>query len=123
MTCRHMPGDPDCTSGRSPTTPDSERFEVLDAVELPGNYLVMKVQYPNCSACAYEGAKVMVFKDASAITALRWKNIDPHFRDPSKTLLSYRTAPSPVARFPASDKGWDEAIDYARWCGERATQG
>lgn len=115
MTCRHGPGDPDCTSRpkRAPKvvkTPDSKNY-TIDDVQRVGSHLVMKVNYPNCSACAYEGTKVMVFLDVSEADVLRWKEIDPHFREvkPSRTM-----APSPAARFPSTGEGWCDAIAYAK---------
>lgn len=120
MTCRHMPGDPNCSSSPSYyrtysetnlITPDSEKFEIID-VEVVGFNLVMKVKYPNCSACSYEGNKVMVFRNTTPIDALKWKKIDPHFRDPKKPA-NPREAPSPAARFPATAEGWKDAVSYA----------
>lgn len=95
----------------TPVTPDSEKFEVTD-VEVVGTSLVMKVKYPNCSSCSYEGNKIMVFRSTTPIDALKWKKIDPHFRDPKK-LSNPREAPSPAARFPATTEGWKDAISYA----------
>lgn len=114
MTCRHMPGDPSCSSSRSyqePAKPDSENYHVED-VQTVGTHLVMKVRYPNCSRCSYEGVKVMVWLDVSLIDAIRWRKIDPHFRDPKKSRLPTE-APGPSARFPASPEGWRDAILYA----------
>jgi hypothetical protein len=74
--------------------------------------MVMKVKYPNCSICAYEGNKVMVFLNTKALDVLKWKKIDPHFRD-LKLKNTTREAPSPAARFPASDEGWQDAVSYA----------
>ena len=79
MTCRHQPGDPNCGSHPDNVaareresreeervrerlqqiTPDADNYEILD-VEQVGSYLVMRVKYPNCTRCAYEGVKVMV---------------------------------------------------------------
>ena len=44
--------------------------------------------------------------------ALQWKHIDPHFRDPGISV-AYDEAPSPVARFPATNEGWEDAFSYA----------
>ncbi len=130
MTCRHGPYDPNCGSYNgnletlkadyqkqivSSITPDAERFSVEDVEEI-GTFLVMKVRYPNCSSCSYEGVKVMVFSNANLKSAIKWKKIDPHFRDPDKNFDSkhgYAAAPGPIARFPASDQGWKDAIEYA----------
>jgi hypothetical protein len=128
MTCRHAADDPACSSyphrvnearrlveqdaertGTS-STPDAARFEILEAQQV-GAHLVLKVQYPNCARCAYEGVKVMVFLNVQATDALRWNRIDPHFRNEQPTS---RTAPSPAARFPASEEGWLDALFYAQ---------
>ncbi len=95
--------------------PGSTVYEVIDAVPI-GPHLVMKVQYPNCSMCAYEGIKVMVFLNVNLIDALKWKTIDPHFRasDDPVNLGRPRQAPSPAARFPASEDGWEDALTYAK---------
>ena len=93
-------------------TPDSERYEVVQ-VERVGEHLVLKVLYPNCAKCAYEGQKIMVFLNVSEVDVLRWRKIDPHFRDP-KAARAPREAPPPAARFPASPDGWCDAVTYAR---------
>lgn len=119
MVCRHSPGDTTCSKyanypkypNTSSKTPDPKNYSVLEVEEI-GKALVMKVQYPNCERCSYEGTKVMVFLNTSLADAVKWKEIDPHFRDPS---LKHKTsAPSPSARFPASPEGWCDAISYAR---------
>lgn len=132
MTCRHRdpPNNPDCSSyipmadreakmrqrlsveikkQIEAASPNPVDFDVLDVREV-GPHLVAKVQYPNCAKCAYEGVKVMVFLNATLKQALRWRQVDPHFRDEATTE---RAAPSPSARFPASVEGWQDAIDYA----------
>lgn len=121
--CRHSPGDPNCGSYRggggyssyesassSTPSPDPDKYEVVQA-EAVGNHLVMQVRYPNCSRCEYEGLKTMVFLNTSAMDALRWKRIDPHFR--AKTLGA-KEAPSPAARFPGNKDGWEDARAYAQ---------
>ncbi len=141
MICRHSRGDPNCgSSGGSSSveyvyrdtpcnkkhypdveTPDSKNYDIVQ-IERVGEHLVLKVLYPNCSKCAFEGNKVMVFINIGELEVIRWKEIDPHFR-PSKeggtqwakgTLKDVKKAPSPVARFPATEEGWKDAIVYAR---------
>jgi hypothetical protein len=137
MTCRHAKGDPNCSSHPSNVaarvrdevaaerrdfeakraeaetkTPDAERYEIVDTVRV-GPHLVAKVLYPNCKKCSYEGNKVMVWLNVTEADALRWRRIDPHFRDPG-AQRSPREAPGPAARFPASDDGWHDALSYAR---------
>lgn len=137
MTCRHAKGDPNCSShpdnvrreayresearraeleaeraSLTSKTPDAERYEIVDTVRV-GPHLVAKVLYPNCKKCSYEGNKVMVWLNVTEADALRWRRIDPHFRDP-QAQRSTREAPGPAARFPASDDGWHDALNYAR---------
>jgi len=119
MTCRHSAGDPNCSKSSSyrapyqePKTPDKENYEILEVADVGGN-LVLKVLYPNCSKCAYEGTKIMVFLGVTTLQALKWRIIDPHFGDPS-TKLTPKHAPFPSARFPATQEGWADALAYAR---------
>lgn len=131
MTCRHKAGDPNCSStvgsqawqeqqdayarsrkASEPATPDSEKYEIVDVVQV-GSHLVVKASYPNCRKCSYEGTKVMVYLDTSPLAAMKWRKIDPHFTDASKMRPSTE-APGPAARFPASEEGWEDAIDYAK---------
>lgn len=121
MTCRHAKGDPSCSSTpgyrydrEEPKTPDAEKYYVVDVLRC-GEHLVMKVKYPNCASCAYEGNKVLVFLNVTETQALRWRRIDPHFRKASiKGIVDVSSAPSPAARFPASDEGWIDAVEYAK---------
>lgn len=144
MSCRHSPDDSACSSHPSKWTPerrarehadaldrarriaasgpgveapaenspDPDDYEVEDALEVAGN-LVLRVRYPSCERCAYEGSKVLVFVGTTVLAAIRWRRIDPHFREdvPSRPPTE---APSPAARFPASGKGWEDALAYAR---------
>jgi hypothetical protein len=57
----------------------------------------------------------MVFEGVGLKQAIKWKKIDPHFRDEEDFdgELGYAAAPGPVARFPASERGWNDAITYA----------
>jgi hypothetical protein len=81
-------------------TPDATEFSILDYVER-NNCLVLKVKYPSCEACSFEGVKILVYENCTAREALEWKTIDPHFRDPDANR-SKNEAPPPIARFPAS---------------------
>lgn len=153
MTCHHKPGDPSCGSHPSnvaraahesqeyersklkeehqkeiarlkamiPPSPDANNYSI-EEVEAVGSHLVMRVKYPSCDRCAYEGNKVMVFLDVATLDALKWRRIDPHFRDP-KAALSPKEAPPPAARFPANNKGWREALSYARSVPRAVPQG
>lgn len=91
-------------------TPDASNYEILDAHAV-GSHLVVKVRYPSCRNCSYEGTKIMVFLNTSALDALKWRKLDPHFRNKP---VDKDVAPSPAARFPASPEGWSDAITYAK---------
>lgn len=119
MSCRHEAGDPNCSKThprqyepevRLPPTPDPLNYIVEDT-ERVGSNLVMKVRYPNCALCSFEGLKVMVFLAVTEKQALRWRHINPHFR--SDKNLPITEAPSPAARFPGSPAGWKDALEYA----------
>jgi len=127
MVCRHSADDPNCSSHRNyivdpykypsslssetPETPDSSKYTIEDAKRI-GAHLVLKVKYPNCFNCSYEGNKIMVFLNVTEIDVLKWKKIDPHFRDPKRKAVN--EAPSPAARFPGSPEGWSDALAYAQ---------
>lgn len=118
MICRHPSGyhDHDLPTGGYPfipedNSPDPKNYDIQE-IERIGHSVVMKVKYPSCKKCAYEGNKIMVFLNVLERDILKWKEIDPHFRKPQLTRL--REAPSPAARFPASDEGWKDAIEYAK---------
>lgn len=134
MTCRHKPGDPDCGSHArnsaaeatqaekrradqferelAAMSPDKTNYQIIDAQRV-GTHIVLKVRYPNCIKCAYEGSKVMVFLNVTEGDVLKWRTIDPHFRNP-KEANNLGAAPPPAARFPASSEGWSDALTYAR---------
>lgn len=118
--CRHRSGDPNCGSShpftpsspvKSSDSPDASNYEV-EEIERVGPHVVMKVRYPNCKSCAFEGNKVMVFLNVTEKDILRWRKIDPHFRAPVN-YIGGKEAPSPAARFPATDEGWGDAVAYA----------
>jgi hypothetical protein len=90
-------------------TPRADQYEI-QRVEQVGPHMVLEVLYPSCASCAYEGRKVLVILDVTPVAAMRWRRIDPHFRDKPSGPTE---APSPAARFPASPIGWSDAIEYA----------
>jgi hypothetical protein len=137
MTCRHTKGDPNCSSSPEgqaralaesrnyyesrmkereqellSRTPDPDQYEITKFVRVD-EHVVLMVKYPSCSACAYEGNKVLVLLNVNEQELVQWRRIDPHFRDP-KEKRKPREAPSPAARFPASEEGWKDALDYAK---------
>ena len=96
-------------------TPDCEQFTVLDA-QVIGGHMVLRVRYPSCALCSYEGEKILVYENVTPIEALKWSRIDPHFKDPMEKVSTHE-APAPSARFPASDLGWQRAITFAKSVG------
>lgn len=82
--------------------PQPDNYLINDVLELHG-YLIVKLTYPNCTN--YEGKKILVFKDTTAIDLLKQKLIDPHFFNDKK----FR---SPIARFVPTDEGWSMAIIF-----------
>lgn len=96
-------------------SPDPDRF-AIDDIEQVGPHLVVKVEYPGCVRCSYDRRKVMVFLNTDIKQAIKWRRIDPHFREVTKSNLpaGQTEAPSPAARFPASRDGWCDALSYAR---------
>jgi len=127
MTCRHSATDPSCSRNdpykyASPSysdTPDASKYEIVDAARV-GSHLILKVKYPNCRMCAFEGQKVMVFLNVTEMEVLRWKKIDPHFRASVQASPAFKPkailseAPSPAARFPSTPEGWADALAYAQ---------
>jgi hypothetical protein len=124
MVCRHTAGDPSCTtrypnrddytSSSTPAvnTPNPSEYKIKKFHRV-GPHVVISAQYPSCRDCSYEGIKVLVFLDVTEVQIMTWRKIDPHFRDPSETGTD-DMAPSPAARFPASEEGFDDAIAYAQ---------
>lgn len=92
-------------------SPDPTNYEIVDAVETTNGNLVIKARFPSCAKCSYEGTKVLVYFKVNALTAIKWKELDPHFRE--GTEKDPRKAPSPAARFPASGEGWLQAMAFA----------
>lgn len=133
--CRHAPGDISCSSHPANVerrnyeyekdkkekdlrakierefSPDPSDYRIIDAHRVE-NHLVLKVRYPSCKRCSYEGNKVLVFLNCPESVVLRWNEIDPHFR-PKGRAGNLHSAPGPDARFPASKEGWEDAIAYA----------
>ena len=96
-------------------TPDPTEYDVIKTEEV-GRFLLMEVQYPSCAACSYEGRKLLVFSGTTREDALKWKKIDPHFRDPA-AQQDRKESPPPRSRFPATQDGWGDARKYARMLG------
>lgn len=92
-------------------TPNPEVFDLLE-LEQVGPHLVAMVQYTSCTKCSFDAKKVMVFFNRTVKHAAFWKEIDPHFDEPGNVVK--RKAPPPRARFPADERGWRDAITFAK---------
>ncbi len=124
MTCRHGDFDPACSSYASNLERLKQNYEAqfsgekdaskftIESYEESSPYLILKVTYPSCKNCSFEGTKLMVFKDVTLLQVMQWKKIDPHFRE--NFVGSKEDAPSPVARFPATDEGLNAAQNFVR---------
>ncbi len=133
MVCRHSAHDPNCSRNGggyvrelaqdqerkikaletelANASPKPDDYEI-EQVQRVGAHLVVRAKYPSCKRCAFEGSKVMVFLNVTEMDAILWREVDPHFRAPSANL-SPKVAPSPAARFPATEEGWKDALGYA----------
>lgn len=93
-------------------SPDPTAYDLED-IRVVGSCVVVKVSFPNCSSCSYEGRKVLVYENTDALAVARWRKLDPHFRESGKNK-DPKTAPPPAARFPASPEGWERAVEWAK---------
>lgn len=93
-------------------TPDPTKWELVDFLE-SGSYFIAKVKFQACEHAGYGGHKVLVFK-ATTKEAIMWRRMDPHFKEVPKQGLSKTEAPVPIARFPASEEGWNDALAFVR---------
>lgn len=75
--------------------PDPANYKVVLAEE-HGNYLIVKLNYPNCTN--FEGNKILVFQGIKLIDLMNQRLIDPHFFQDSKYA-------SPIARFVPTPEG------------------
>lgn len=96
----------------SALTPDATKWELVDFVE-NGSYFIAKVKFQTCEHAGYGGHKVLVFK-ATTKEAILWRQMNPHFiEDPEENTKN--VAPVPIARFPASPQGWEDAKIFVRY--------
>ena len=75
--------------------PENFNIEISTQIE---NYLILIVEYPNCSN--YEGLKILVYENVTIEDINKLNKIDPHFCE--KCL-------SPIARFVPTMKGYKMA--------------
>ena len=80
--------------------PDPNNWQLIRAKSFAGGFLLIELEYPDCSN--YEGRKILVFKDVDSKALFAQGAIDPHFFPDGK----YK---SPMARFEPTDRGWSMA--------------
>ena len=81
--------------------PDPYNYKLVRSAEYNDNsYVVIEVQYPDCTN--YEGRKILVFEGTDTATLVKQGPLDPHFFLAGK----YK---SPIARFEPTDRGWEMA--------------
>ena len=88
----------------TPPNPNPKNFEVKACswVKRARSIVVLEVHYPGCTT--FEGNKIMVF-EGELKDFIHLPELDPHFTPTNKLL----------ARFPATDEGLADALDYAEY--------
>ncbi len=86
--------------------PNPHRF-YIKKLEAIGFFTVCLINYPDCTT--FGGNKIMVYY-CQPHHVERQKVIDPHFLEGGHL--------SPIARFPAHDKGWEHAVKFAQMLGQ-----
>ncbi len=81
-------------------SPDPKRYKI-ERTEQYGDFLIVKINYPDCSN--YEGNKILVYRGIDHETLEAQQFIDPHFCEKKEWH-------SPVARFEPTERG----LEYAR---------
>ena len=84
--------------------PDPVNFSILTIKEFVGKQTIcaMEVNFPGCTV--YSGNKILVYKTTKAKLEARIE-LNPHFLEDTT---------SPIARFPYTYEGRQDAIQYAR---------
>jgi hypothetical protein len=94
-------------------SPDPRNWELLEEFQRNasgGPLIALKLRYPKCKN--YKGEKVLVFR-ATLSQLVKQKVIDPHFGDINSTKIEQpEDMIYPIARFPASVDGWNDAVKY-----------
>lgn len=83
--------------------PDPKDFTILTYRQFKSvkTITALEVNYPNCTV--YKGNKILVYKMSVAEIKKR-TTLDPHFLEDDT---------SPIARFPFTYEGWNDALAYA----------
>jgi|SRR5271157_4107481 len=94
-----------------PPNPDPKKFTITASTQFEDkrSIFVLEVNYAGCTAL--DGMKIVVYESGldEFLAFLRNGELDPHFLDPWDSRLS------PIARFPATPEGIDDALKFADW--------
>lgn len=94
-------GMPSICRGGCDGNPNPANWNIIDKFFWK-DYLVLKVNYPNCTN--YNGDKIIVFKGIDIAGFYTSGRIDPHFSENSGI----------VARFAPGEDGMERAIAYVK---------
>lgn len=81
--------------------PNPKRFKILKVASF-GVFVACRVHYPDCTT--YGGEKILVYRMTDG-WLFRQKELDPHFLENES---------SPIARFPATEEGWEDAMNFVQ---------
>ena len=82
--------------------PDPQKWTIKKSLQIE-NFLIIYVNYPNCTN--YEGNKILVYVNLCISDLYAIGKIDPHFSDKKPQF-------SPIARFVPNEEGWAMAIIF-----------
>lgn len=109
MVCRHARGDRSCTTQYPEYHVDTSPAHEFKEIEQVGPNLVARVSTRS------KGDALVVWPNSTYKDAIMWKTVNielpkwecsPGLRDPDKS-------PAPLVRFPCTDDGWSDAMEYA----------
>ncbi len=86
-------------SSRIAPNPDPSNYQIRQG-QMVGKYAVVQIQYPGCTP--YGGMKILVYRKTLEFLN-KQTELDPHFLE---------TGLSPIARFPSTVEGIQDAISF-----------
>jgi hypothetical protein len=91
--------------------PDPKKYTIMAGTHFDGKRSIwmLEVSYAGCTTL--DGVKLLIYESEfdAFLAFLRKGELDPHFLDPWDKRLS------PIARFPATPEGVDDALAFAEW--------
>lgn len=99
------------SSTPQPPNPNPKNFKIMagSVFENKRTIIMLEVFYPGCTTL--DGIKILVYECdfEKFLPFLSKKDLDPHFLDPHDSRLS------PIARFPATEEGIEDALRFSDW--------